>query len=64
MTNIKKVLKVQKHTNSKIKLLMHYYKFLKVFDQEAANKLSSTQELEIDNQIKLENKDNKKSESL
>jgi hypothetical protein len=39
MANIKKALVLKKHTDSTIKVLVEYYKYLDIFLQEEANKL-------------------------
>ena len=39
MANIKKALVLKKYTNSAIKVLIEYYKHLKLFLREEANKL-------------------------
>ena len=40
ITNIKKILKLKKYTNSVKKVSKKYYKFLDIFSQKKANKLS------------------------
>ena len=40
ITNIKKILKLKKYINSAKKVLKKYYKFLDIFSQKEANKLS------------------------
>jgi len=39
MANIKKALVLKKYTNPAIKVLVEYYKYLKLFLREEANKL-------------------------
>jgi hypothetical protein len=39
MVNIDKVLHVKEHTNPRTKLPKHYYQYLDIFDQKAANQL-------------------------
>ena len=64
MTDIEKALKIQKHTNSKMKLLTHYYKFLNIFDWKIAETLASARNKKINHQIKLKNINESKSESF
>ena len=64
MTDIEKALKIQKHTNSKTKLLAHYYKFLNIFNQKIAQMLASARNRKINHQIKFKNMNENKSELL
>ena len=43
MANIKKALVLKKHTDPAIKVLIEYYRYLKSFSQEEANKLLKCQ---------------------
>ena len=43
MADIKKALALKKYTNSAIKVLVEYYKYLDIFLQEEANKLPERQ---------------------
>ena len=43
MADINKALVLKKHTNSAIKVLLKYYKYLIVFLQKKANKLAKRQ---------------------
>ena len=62
MTDIEKVLKIQKHTNSRMKLLTHYHKFLNIFDQKIVKMLALARNKKINHWIELENTDKNKSE--
>ena len=43
MANIKKALVLKKYTNPAIKVLVCYYKYLKIFSRKKANKLAEHQ---------------------
>ena len=47
VTEIEKMLKVQKHTDSRTKLSAHYHKFLNIFNQKIMKMLASARNREI-----------------
>jgi len=59
MINIKRVLILQKKTNSRIIFLNHYYKFLNVFNHTMIEKLSLLKEKDTNHWIKLKEIDEK-----
>jgi len=64
MTDIEKVLTLQKKTDSRTILSDHYHEFLNVFNHTMTEKLSFLREEDTDHQIELEEMNEKKSKVL